>query len=169
MNRYRVVCTKNPENIIIDFAAADNSENSIITHENLLKLRQYHTPESEAYLPPLFLTDNDGAVELEFDKPEKASPDEKQRLTETRSRIVSSYNRFQHRGGNSTLEITEETLAIAYSFINPYQMETNSLNEEEFRDRLQASKRLINTKAMKENMSKKRPSLMERFYKTNGD
>ena len=167
MKRFRVVCTKNPENITIDFAAADNAENSIITHENLLKLRQYHTPNSEEYLPPLFLTDNDSSMDVEFDKPEKASEEQKQRLVETKSRILSSYNRFKHRGSNSTLEINEETLAIAYSFIDPYTIEANSPEEAEFKEKLIDSNRLQNTRSMKKNM--KRPSLMERFYKGNGD
>lgn len=167
MKTFRVVCTKNPEGTIIDFATADNAENSTLTHDNLLKLRQYQTPNSESLLPLLILHDNNGKIDVDFDKPEKASSENHQTLNEHKIRILSSYNRFKHRGLDSTLKITKETLALAYGFVDAHKMPPTSQQEEQLKEQILESQRLMNTRAMKKNL--RTMTLRERFYKSNGD
>lgn len=167
MKTYRVVCTKSPEGTIIDFAAADNAENSKLTHDNLLKLRQYQTPNSQNLLPPLMLHDDNGKIDVVFDKPEKASTEDIKTLTDNKTRILSSYNRFKYHGLDSTLEITKETIALAYSFVDVYKMTPTSQQEETLKEQILESQRLMSNKAMKKNLHD--ISLRERFYKSNGD
>lgn len=168
MKTYRVVCTKNPEGTIIDFATADNAENSTLTHDNLLKLRQYQTPNSESLLPPIMLTEDDtGKAVVDFENPERASGEQYELLNKTKPRILASYNKFKHSGQDSTLQITPETVSIAYSFVDPYKINPTSQQEEQLKEKILESQRLMNTRAMKKNL--RTMTLRERFYKSNGD
>ena len=152
MKTYRVICTKNPNGTIVDFAAADNAQNSIITHASLLKLRQYETSGSESLLPPLFLQETEDGTKIFFDKPEKASSDDCEKLKELKSHILISYTRMKHQGKENTLELTDKNFALFYDKLieNPETGEQYDYNR-----KVEDSKRRLNTSNMKKELNKK--------------
>lgn len=123
MTIFRVVCTEDSaqnNKIYIDFAAADVGV-ARLTHYQLLKLRQYETPMAAQILPPVNLEDDAGELTLAFDKPEKASAEEKTKLQQLDSRIKLEYQKFKHKNQYTSIELTDENFACIYDFIDPYK------------------------------------------------
>ena len=155
MKTYRVICTKNPNGTIVDLATANNAEDSIITHASLLRLRQHETPESESLLPPLFLQETENETKIFFDKPEKASPDDWEKLKELRAYILTSYTKMKHQGKENTLELTDKNFSLAYEFIDPYKLNVTSPETEKFRENLIYANHQKQTADMKKELNKK--------------
>lgn len=154
MHSYRVVCCHNPQKdkstITVDFAIAD-ANNAELTHEQLFRLRKYEDPQVEKLLPPIMLYEQTDNISVVFEKPQKATPEQNEKLNKLTVLIKCEFNKFKHRGCESSLKITDYNIAQVYCDINPYQSPRNSKEADLF-------KRIIRSIRIKEQRSKRSSS-----------
>ncbi len=143
MHTYRVVCCHNPQkdkpNITVDFAVAD-ANNAELTHEQLIRLRKYEDSQAESLLPPIMLYEQTDNISVVFEKPEKATSEQNKKLNELTTLIKCEFNKFKHRGCESSLKVTDHNIAQVYCDIDPYQSPNNPKEAALF-ERIRRSKR----------------------------
>lgn len=161
--KFRVVCStdtaKDKPNLIVDFDSAAIAE-AQVTHQQLFMLRRDETPHAQQILPPIFLTDKDGDISLEFDKSEKSTAEDQVKLQELSTRIKLEYQKLKHRGQTTTIPLTNLNFACLYEGVDTSVSPENSQQEELF-------KRINASRAKRACLSSKRdthtPSLQERL------
>lgn len=141
---FRVVCStdtaKEKPNLIVDFdnAAIDKAQ---VTHQQLFMLRQDATPHAQQILPPIILKDNDDNISLEFDKFEKCTKKDQEKLQEFSTRIKLEYQKLKYRGQSTTIPLTPYNLACLYEDIDTSVCPENPEQENLF-NRINASRNL---------------------------
>ncbi len=161
--KFRVVCStdtaKEKPNLIVDFDSAAIAE-AQVTHQQLFMLRQDETPHAQQILPPIFLTDKDGDISLEFDKSEKSTAEDQVKLQELSPRIKLEYQKLKHRGQTTTIPLTNLNFACLYEGVDTSVSPENPQQEELF-------KRINASRAKRASLSSHRdthtPSLQERL------